>query len=260
MQFPHIDPVAFTVFGFSVHWYGLAYIAAFLLGSKYVEKSFAAAPKQSNLSKDNAESVLTWIIFGVLLGGRLGYVFFYNAAFYIEYPFEILKLWQGGMSFHGGLLGVIIATYLYAKKHKIPYLELTDRMAPAFCIGLFLGRIANFINGELYGRITDLPWGITFPHAGPEPRHPSQLYEAFLEGGLLFFILHLTLKKSPKKGIVSGLFLISYGTFRSIVEFVRVRDPQLSDGIFEVISMGQILCIPMILIGVALILLNKGDR
>lgn len=260
MQFPLIDPIAFTVFGFSVHWYGLAYIAAFLIGSKYIEKSFASAPKNTNLTKENADSILTWVILGVLLGGRLGYILFYNPSFYFEHPLEIIKLWQGGMSFHGGLIGVISSTFLYARKHKIPYLELTDRMAPAFCIGLFLGRIANFINGELYGRTTELPWGVIFPHAGTEPRHPSQLYEACLEGGLLFAILHLTLKKSPKKGIVSGLFLIGYGIFRILVEFVRVRDPQLNDGIFEIISMGQILCIPMILIGIALIILNKGDR
>lgn len=257
MPFPNIDPVAFSIFGFTVYWYGLAYVAAFLLGGKYVEIVFSKAPKNTNIQKDDSDKIFTWVILGVLLGGRLGYVLFYNFGFYLDNPADILKLWQGGMSFHGGLLGVIAAIYFYAYRNKISFLDLTDRMAPAFCIGLFLGRIANFINGELYGRTTDLPWGIVFPHAGPDPRHPSQLYEAFLEGALLFVILHLTLKTAPKKGVVSGLFLIGYGLFRSIVEFVRVRDSHLNEGIFEIISMGQMLSLPMIAIGCILIFLNK---
>lgn len=260
MDFLNIDPIAFSIFGFAVHWYGLAYVAAFILGGKYVEFSFAKAPQNTNITKDDSEKIFTWVILAVLLGGRLGYVFFYNFNFYIENPLDILKLWQGGMSFHGGLLGVAISLYLYGYRNEISFLDLTDRMAPAFCIGLFLGRIANFINGELYGRVTDLPWGVVFPYAGPEPRHPSQLYEAFLEGGLLFIILHLTLRSAPKKGVVSGLFLIGYGLFRSLVELVRVRDNQLSEGVFEIISMGQILSLPMIAIGCILIFLNKGGR
>lgn len=257
MPFPNIDPVAFTVFGFAIHWYGLAYVLAFILGSKYVEKAFEKAPAHTNLQKEDAEKILTWIILGVLIGGRLGYVLFYNLEFYANNPIETLKLWQGGMSFHGGLLGVALATYFYSRKNKIKFLDLTDRLVPAFCIGLFLGRIANFINGELYGRITDLPWGVVFPHAGPLPRHPSQLYEAFLEGGLLFIALHIISKRSPQTGVLSGLFLIGYGIFRGLVEFVRVRDSQLSEGLFEVISMGQILSLPMILVGSILIIYNK---
>lgn len=260
MSFPIIDPVAFTIFDFSVHWYGLAYVFAFLLGHKYVEYAFTNAPKHTNIKKEDAEQILTWVILGVILGGRLGYVFFYNFEFYLSNPDDILKIWQGGMSFHGGLIGVLLSISLYGKKHKISFLDLTDRMAPAFCIGLLLGRIANFINGELYGAVTTLPWAVIFPHAGPEPRHPSQLYEAILEGGLLFIILHLISKKSPTKGMLSGLFLIGYGLFRSLVEFVRIRDPQLTDGIFELISMGQILSLPMIIIGCMIIYLNKGGH
>lgn len=258
MQFPIVDPVAFSIFGLSVHWYGLAYVFAFLLGAKYVEYSFNTYGKNVNLSKEDSERIFTWIIFGVLLGGRLGYVLFYNLEFYLNNPLHAFMLWEGGMSFHGGLLGVVASAALYCKKYSVNIIDLFDRMAPAFCIGLFLGRIANFINGELFGSVTNKPWGIIFPHGGPLPRHPSQLYEAALEGLVLFIILHVALTKFNRKGLVSGLFLIGYGTFRSLVEFVRERDIQLSDGLFETISMGQILSIPMIIIGLTLIFMNKG--
>ncbi|MFT7144624.1 MAG: phosphatidylglycerol:prolipoprotein diacylglycerol transferase [Alphaproteobacteria bacterium] len=259
MPFPAIDPVAFSIFGWAVHWYGLAYVAAFLLGAKYIEYSFSKYGKGVNLNKDDADRIFTWVILGVILGGRVGYVFFYNPEYYMDHIGEAFKLWQGGMSFHGGLLGVLVACALYCKKYSINLLDLGDRLIPAFCIGLFLGRIANFINGELYGRVTDASYGIIFPHGGDLPRHASQLYEAALEGLLLFIILHFTLKARRKRGEVTGLFLIGYGTFRSMVEFVRERDVQLSDGIFETISMGQILSIPMILIGITLIIKSKKE-
>tara|TARA_R110000868_G_scaffold218576_2_gene469319 strand:- start:245879 stop:246667 length:789 start_codon:yes stop_codon:yes gene_type:complete len=259
MPFPSIDPVAFSIFGWAVHWYGLAYVAAFLLGGKYVEYTFQKYGKDVNLKKEDGERIFTWIIFGVLLGGRLGYVFFYNADYYLHNLSEIFKLWQGGMSFHGGVLGVLAACALYCKKYKVNLIDLGDRMMPAFSIGIFLGRIANFINGELYGRITDASYGIIFPTGGPLPRHPSQLYEAALEGLLLFIILHFTLKARRNRGEVSGLFLLCYGLFRSLVEFVRERDVQLSDGLFETISMGQILSIPMIIIGIILIIQSKKE-
>ena len=258
MDFPTINPVAFSIFGFDVHWYGLAYVASFMLGLKYIERAFNKAPAHTNIRKEDADRIFTWVIFGVILGGRLGYVLFYNFDFSLHNPVDIVKIWQGGMSFHGGLLGVITAILLYGKKYNIHPLNLTDRMAPAFCIGLFLGRIANFINGELYGHVTQQPWGVVFPHAGNLPRHPSQLYEAALEGFLLFFILHFTLKHKPSIGLTSGLFLIFYGLFRFLVEFVRVPDPQLQDGFYTYISMGQILSLPMIAIGCILIFLfNK---
>lgn len=253
MTFPQIDPVAFTVFGWPIHWYGLAYVTAFFVGMQYLKAAFKKHPVQ-NFNTAHIEDVFTWIILGVILGGRLGYVLFYNPEFYFSNPEFIPQMWHGGMSFHGGLLGVIVACALFCKKHNLHVFDLVDRLAPAACIGLFLGRIANFVNGELYGNITTSPLGMVFPNGGNLPRHPSQLYEAALEGLVLFVILHCILfaKKKPKRMLVSGVFLIGYGSFRFFVEFFRARDAHLTEGIFTFISMGQILCIPMILAGVFL--------
>lgn len=257
MPFPAFDPIAFSIFGWPVHWYGLAYVAAFLLGSKYIEYTFAKFGKDVNLSKIDAERIFTWVILGVILGGRIGYVLFYNPEYYATHIVDAFKVWEGGMSFHGGLLGVLFSCTLYCKKYSINLLDLGDRLIPAFCIGLFLGRIANFINAELYGRVTEASYGIIFPHAGNLPRHPSQLYEAALEGFILFTILHITLIKRQNRGEVTGLFLAGYGLFRILIEFVRERDVQLSQGLFETISMGQILSIPMMILGITLIIKSK---
>ena len=198
---------------------------------------------------------MTWAILGTILGGRLGYVLFYNLPMYMEHPADILHIWQGGMSFHGGMLGVIIAVALYAYFQKINFLAVTDYFAAATPIGLGLGRLANFVNGELYGRVTNMPWGMVFPRGGPLPRHPSQLYEAGLEGFVLFLVLWLMIRQPQiraKPGMISGTFLIGYALCRIIIEQFREPDAQLGF-IFGTLTMGQILSIPMILGGLWLI-------
>lgn len=250
MTFPNIDPIAFSIMGWPVHWYGLAYMAAFLFGTTYLSFAFKKRPAD-NFPIQKLDDVFVWIFAGVILGGRLGYVLFYSPEYFMHHLADIPKMWQGGMSFHGGLLGVITGTYLYCLKHKLSFFDLMDRMAPTACIGLFLGRMANFINGELYGNVTTSPLGMIFPNGGALPRHPSQLYEAALEGIVLFILLNIVLfaRKKARRMELSGLFLIGYGLARFTVEFFRARDANLTNGIFEVISMGQILCIPMIVVG-----------
>ena len=254
MEFPQIDPVAFSAFGWPVHWYGLAYVAAFFIGMAYIKRSFITKPV-TGFSSDKVDDVFTWIILGIILGGRLGYVIFYNPSYYLANPDQILMTMNGGMSFHGGLLGVISGCLLFCYKNKLNFFDLMDRLAPATCIGLLLGRMANFINGELYGNVTTAKIGMIFPHGGPLARHPSQLYEAALEGLVLFIILHTVLKmrEKPRRMEISGLFLIGYGSFRYIIEFFRSKDAHLTEGVFAYISMGQILCIPMVLFGTFLV-------
>lgn len=254
MTYPSIDPVAFTVFDWPIHWYGLAYVAAFFIGMSYLKFAFKQRPV-AGFHPEKLDDIFTWIILGVILGGRLGYVLFYNPSFYVAHPEYILQMWHGGMSFHGGLIGVLTACGIFCQRHNLNFFDLMDRLAPATCIGLLLGRIANFINGELYGNITTSPLGMVFPSGGDLPRHPSQLYEATLEGLVLFMILHLLLfkGKQPQRKFVSGAFLVGYGSFRFFVEFFRARDAHLTEGLFAIISMGQILCIPMIMFGLFLI-------
>ena len=247
-----IDPIAFHLFNIPIYWYGLAYATAFLLGAKYLVWLFKKSP-ETGFTPQKVDGALTGMMIGIILGGRLGYVLFYNPAYFLENPLEIFMLWTGGMSFHGGMIGVIFASIFFCKKNKLSFWNLIDHMAPTACIGLFLGRIANFINGELYGHITTVPWGVIFPNAGPDPRHPSQLYEAFFEGIALFVILHIIALKKPHKGILSGVFLSGYGLSRFAIESVRMRDAHLSEGLFVYISMGQILCIPMIIGGILLL-------
>ena len=261
MSYPQIDPIAFHIFGIAVYWYGVAYLAAFFAGHQYLKyrsKKFTA----DGLGADQAEDVFMWIVLGIILGGRLGYVLFYNPAYFFEHPTAILQMWNGGMSFHGGFAGVLIASLLFCRKHNIHFFDLMDRVAPGVCFGLFFGRIANFINGELYGRVTDVPWAMVFPTGGPLTRHPSQLYEAALEGIVLFLILHFSAKTKLVRYRTSGLFLIGYGSFRSFVEFFRQGDniPHLQEGIFTSISMGQILSLPMIAFGLYLIHLSRKDN
>ena len=247
----HIDPVAFAIGPLVVRWYALAYLAGFLLGWRYC-LSLAARNKNERPNAEDIDEFLTWAVIGVILGGRLGYVLFYQLDFYMSAPLEIVKLWKGGMSFHGGVLGVMIAMIFYAKRHDIKLLALSDIVCAAAPIGLFFGRLANFINGELYGRVTMLPWGVEFPGA-IGPRHPSQLYEAVLEGCVLFVLLYQLIRMPGiKTGTVSGVFLLGYGLFRGLVEFVRAPDAHIGL-IGEFISMGQILCLPMIVGGALLI-------
>ncbi len=253
-----IDPVAFAVGPLVVRWYALAYLAGFLLGWKYcinLAKRSNSGRADCETNRPNAQDIddfLTWAVVGVILGGRLGYVLFYNFDYYISEPLEALKIWRGGMSFHGGTLGVMVAMVAFSNRHKIPLLRLSDIISAAAPIGLFFGRIANFINAELYGRVTDMPWGMIFPNTN-EPRHPSQLYEAGLEGLVLFVILYFVMRRySNIKGLTTGAFLLGYGVFRYIIEFFREPDVQIGL-IADFISMGQILCLPMIIGGIFMI-------
>ena len=251
-----INPIAFSVGPINVYWYGLAYVAGMVLGLFYALKIVDAKKENCNLliTKKNIDEIFIWIVFGIIFGARFGYVIFYNFDFYLNNPLLILSLWEGGMSFHGGALGVIIAIISYSKYHKIPILETGDIVCAVVPIGLFFGRITNFINGELWGKETNLSWGVIFPNAGSNPRHPSQLYEAGLEGLALFIILFaLVLSNGLKKrGLISGTFLFFYSFSRILVE--NFREPDLHIGyIFLNITMGMILSVPFLIAGLILI-------
>ncbi len=248
---PQIDPVAIYLGPFGVHWYGLMYLLGFtlfLLLGKYRLRKISRAGWNDMLMDD----LLFYGVLGVILGGRLGEVLFYQPGYYFAHPLEILAVWKGGMSFHGGLIGVLVAMAIFARQRKIAWLQLMDFIAPLVPLGLGAGRIGNFINAELWGRPTDASWGMIFPNVDSLPRHPSQLYQFALEGLLLFVLLWLYSNKPRPLGAVSGLFLIGYGSFRFIGEFTRTPD----DGIFGLmslgLSMGQWLSLPMILAGVGM--------
>ena len=252
LAFPVIDPVAFEIGPLQIRWYALAYLAGFIGGWRYavyLARRFPGPPSAGDI-----DDLLTWVVIATILGGRLGYVLFYNPAHFLEHPGQILAVWQGGMSFHGGLLGVVLAVAWFARVRRIPPLTLGDVVAPAVPIGLFFGRIANFVNGELYGRPTDLPWGMVFPAADAQPRHPSQLYEAALEGVLLFVVLAVLAGRpgvQARAGLLTGAFLAGYGIVRFLVEFTRAPDPQLAGLVAAThLSMGQLLSLPMVAIGI----------
>lgn len=261
LAFPNFDPVLFEigpVFGigpFAIRWYALAYIVGLLLGWRYCLYLAARPPRL--VSRLQLDDFLLWATLGVVLGGRLGYVLFYQPSHFLEQPLDILQVWQGGMSFHGGMLGVIIAMLLYARRIGVPFFTLMDPIACVAPIGLFFGRLANFINGELWGRVApEVPWAMVFPTGGPEPRHPSQLYQAAMEGVLLFLLLNglrWTTKVMDKPGILSGVFLIGYGTARIVGELFRQPDPQIGYLIGGT-TMGQWLSLPMVLGGIGLVL------
>jgi phosphatidylglycerol:prolipoprotein diacylglycerol transferase len=248
MTYPNIDPVALSLGPLQVHWYGLMYLFGFA-GAWWLGRVRA---KQSGWTVSQVEDLLFYGALGVILGGRIGYALFYDLANNIDNPLNILKVWQGGMSFHGGLLGVLIAFWLFARKTQKTYFEVSDFIAPMVPIGLFFGRLGNFINGELWGKVTDVPWAMVFPNAGNLARHPSQLYEATLEGFVLFIILWVYSNKKRPAGMVSGLFLIGYGVFRFLIEFVRIPDGQLGYLALNWLTMGQILSLPMIVLGVVI--------
>lgn len=252
---PGIDPVAFSVGPVSVHWYGLMYLAGFAGG--WGLGVMRAARPGSGWGTHEVADILFYIAIGVILGGRLGYVLFYNPAYFLSNPLEILELWSGGMSFHGGLLGVIAAMAWYARRTRRHFFQVADFIAPLTPLGLLAGRIGNFINQELWGRATDLPWAMVFPATDPQrlPRHPSMLYEAFLEGVVLFAVLWIYSRRPRQTGRVSGLFLVGYGVFRLAVEFVRQPDPHIGYLAFGWVTVGQLLSIPMVLFGVAIYLL-----
>jgi phosphatidylglycerol---prolipoprotein diacylglyceryl transferase len=262
-MFTHnLDPVLFD-FGFiAIRWYSLAYIGGILagwwLGKKLINKRFKSIGQQFNLKE--FDDLITYLIISMIVGGRLGYIIFYNLGYYISNPLDILKIWEGGMSFHGALIGIIIGTYLLSKRKKISCLFLLDIIACVSPIGLFFGRIANFINGELIGKATNVSWGIIFPNIDMLVRHPSQLYEALLEGVVLFFILNIFIfKKNYRTGTCSFLFLVFYGIFRIFSEIFREPDPQL--GYFlDFFSMGTILSFLMILFGMIIFIFIRKNE
>jgi phosphatidylglycerol---prolipoprotein diacylglyceryl transferase len=259
LLYPGFDPVLVQVGPLAIRWYALAYIGSLLLGWRIMRRLARLSPAVA--TEQQVDDFLTWATLGVVLGGRLGYVLFYQPGHYLAHPIEALSVWQGGMSFHGGTLGVVVALILYCRKHGIPLLGFADRLAVVVPIGLGLGRIANFINGELWGREAPawLPWAMIFPQAGPEPRHPSQLYQACLEGVVLLTVLSL-LCRSPairaRFGTLTGAFLVGYGIARIIGELFRQPDAFLGF-LLAGATMGQLLSLPMIFAGLLLILWAK---
>jgi len=254
---PNIDPVAFSIGPLAVRWYGLMYLAGFgmawWLGTRRIDQGKAPVTRQI------FDDMVFAAVIGVILGGRLGYILFYKPAEYFAQPAKMFAVWEGGMSFHGGLLGVMLAMAFIAWRHKINYLRLMDFVAPVCPLGLAAGRMGNFINGELWGRVTDLPWGMVFRGAGNAPRHPSQLYEFGLEGLALFALVWWFSSKPRPTGQVSGLFLLGYGAFRFIAEFAREPDSFL--GFLALgLTMGQWLCLPMIVGGVGLMAWSRRSR
>ena len=245
--YPQIDPEIFSIGPLSVRWYGLMYLFAFAVGFGIIQ--YLGKLRNLAASKEVVSDLFFYVMLGVILGGRLGYVFFYNLEFYLRHPLSIPAVWEGGMSFHGGLLGVIIATWLFCRKKGLPVLLMGDILVTAASLGLGFGRIGNFINAELWGRTTDVPWGMVFPGGGPLPRHPSQLYEALLEGVVLFVILMWMHHRKVAFGIPFFSFFFFYGCFRFFVEFFREPDVQLGF-LWSFLTMGQLLSIPMILFGV----------
>ena len=253
----NFDPIAFEIMAFEVRWYSLAYILGIVVGWILCKKIFI---KNSDIS-EKFDDYITYLIIGIILGGRIGYVIFYNFSYYLDNIFDIFKIWQGGMSFHGGLLGVIASSYIFAKKNNqnpFFYLDQVSLVAP---IGIFFGRLANFINSELYGTATNMPWSVIFVEVDNLSRHPSQLYEAILEGIILFLILIYFMNKGylKKPGLISGLFLILYSLFRFFVEFFRVPDEQIGY-LFLNLTMGQIISLVFASIGITLFYLKNENR
>jgi phosphatidylglycerol:prolipoprotein diacylglycerol transferase len=257
LPYPSFDPVLISIGPFAIRWYALAYIFGILLGWLYARmliRSTSLWGKNPPLTVADYDDFILWVTLGIIIGGRVGYVLVYNPGYFAEHPLEAFELWKGGMSFHGGFLGCVVAVVLFAYRRGISMLSLGDVTCAAGPIGLFLGRIANFINGELWGRPTDLPWAMVFPHAGPLPRHPSQLYEAALEGLVLFAVLALLVRYGALKrpSLVTGAFAAGYGIARSIGELFREPDPQLGY-LWGELTMGMLLSLPLIAAGVAFI-------
>jgi phosphatidylglycerol:prolipoprotein diacylglycerol transferase len=257
LPFPNFDPVLISIGPLAIRWYALAYIVGILLGWLYARiliRNEALWGGRAPLTVGNFDDFIVWITLGIILGGRLGYVLFYNPAYFAANPLEIVQVWGGGMSFHGGFAGCVIAVLLFARSAKVPVLSLGDLTCAVAPIGLFLGRIANFINGELWGRTTDVPWAFVFPGAGPLPRHPSQLYEAALEGLVLVIVLAIAVRMGSLKrpGLTIGLFAIVYALGRSFCEFFREPDPQLGF-LWGGLTMGMLLSIPLFLAGLAFV-------
>ncbi|MEX2034904.1 MAG: prolipoprotein diacylglyceryl transferase [Xanthobacteraceae bacterium] len=257
LQFPNFDPVLVTIGPFAIRWYALAYIVGILLGWLYARaliraESLWAGP--APLTPIDFDDFILWVTLGIILGGRAGYVLFYNPVHFAAHPAEIVQLWKGGMSFHGGFVGCVLAVVLFARWRRIPILSLGDITCAVAPIGLLLGRLANFINGELWGRPTDVPWAMVFPGGGPLPRHPSQLYEAGLEGLLLLGVLWLAIRAGAlrRPGLIIGAFALGYSIARIVCEFFREPDPQLGY-LWGEFTMGMLLSLPLLLTGIAFI-------
>jgi len=240
------DPVIFSLGPLQVRWYGLMYVIGFVIGGQLLK--IMCKEGYSKISVEKIDSFITYLIIGMFIGARLTYVFVYNWEYYSQNLNELLAVWKGGLSFHGALIGMVAALVLFARKNKLKFFEVSDILAVGVGPGLFFGRIGNFINGELWGRASNVPWAMVFPDAGPYPRHPSQLYEAVLEGLVLFLVLWFSHKRFRFYGIASGAFLLMYGTFRFVIEFFREPDSQLGF-FFGGLTMGQILCFLMIMAG-----------
>ena len=253
----NFDPVAFQIISFEIRWYSLAYILGIIIGWILCKKIFI---KNLDINQ-KFDDYITYLIIGIIIGGRLGYVLFYNFNYYINNILDIFKIWQGGMSFHGGLLGIIIASILFAKKNNQDLFVYTDLISLVAPIGIFFGRLANFINSELYGKVTEVPWAVTFVQVDNLSRHPSQLYEAIFEGIILFILLLYFRSKNflAKPGLISGLFLIFYSVFRLCIEFFRVPDEQIGYLIFN-LSMGQIISLVFIMIGTIVFYLKNENK
>lgn len=253
---PQIDPVAISVGPLSIHWYGLMYLLGFalfiLLGRYRIKHN-----PHSAFTYEMLDDALFYGMLGVILGGRLGHVLFYQFGYYLDHPLHIFAIWEGGMSFHGGFLGVFVAMVLLAHKHKLSWLTVTDFVIPLIPLGLAAGRIGNFINGELWGRHTDVPWGMVFPYVDEFPRHPSQLYQFALEGVLLFIVIWIYSSKPRATGAVTGMFMIGYGVLRSFAEFFREPEDGFMGILTLGVTMGQWLSIPMILAGIAALMWSK---
>jgi phosphatidylglycerol:prolipoprotein diacylglycerol transferase len=253
LSYPAIDPIAIEIGPLAIRWYSLAYIVGLVLGWQYIR--LMSRRGLISLDRQQIDDLLFWIAIGVILGGRIGYSLFYKPDYYLANPSEILMVWRGGMSFHGGLLGVVAAMIWFARRNKLPLLTLADTVAATVPVGLFFGRLANFVNGELFGRATDVAWAMRFPGGGILPRHPSQLYEAGLEGLVLFAILAWLVWRAGglrRPGTVTGVFLVGYAVARGLVELVREPDAHL--GVLNIgLTMGQVLSLPMLAIGLFLI-------
>lgn len=258
LNYPNLNPVAFHLGPLPVHWYGLMYLIGFVGGWSLLAWRMRTSPR--GFTMEQLSDVIFYAALGIVIGGRMGYMLFYDFSTALHDPLTIFAIWKGGMSFHGGLLGVLIAMWLYGRKLGKSLLEMTDFVAPVVPIGLGAGRIGNFINGELWGRVTTAPWSMVFPSGGDLPRHPSQLYEFFLEGIVMFIILWIFSRRERPVGAVSGLFALLYGVFRFSIEFFREPDAQIGFVAFGWMTQGQLLSLPLILFGMGMLLFVYGRR
>jgi len=263
ITYPAIDPIAFSLGPLHFRWYGfmylLGFVSAWLLARSRIRRGWQYQTGTRPWTNEEFDDLVTWAFLGVIAGGRFGYVLFYDPFMLLEEPLELFRIWHGGMSFHGGLLGVLLAFWYFARKSKRSFWEISDFIAPLIPPGLFFGRIGNFINAEHWGTPSNLPWAMVFPGAGPLPRHPSQLYEAALEGLVMFTILWAVSSRKRNRGLISGLFALLYGIFRCVMELVREPDAHIGYLAFGWLTLGQLLSVPLILVGIWLIVRSRNS-